>query len=177
MEDDMDHEGDRGDRAEMRDAVLDLVCRGERSPNQAADPNSFRLGRAAVAGDLIVAVAEWTATNGARYGGLFELRHGQDGHWRALGGASYGAIGEPRSGRPWAKSGGFANEHGGSFAGWVREPRARRAHVSGPSGRMFDEPVDDGVLLLCWAGAFDPNSMVVEFVDSAGQSVGTVRGA
>jgi hypothetical protein len=143
--------------AGAREALLYRLVR-----DSDADPDSVEIVRDRQVGEHLTVLARWAeAQTGRQRRGAVDLVK-RDGVWRASGGWSSNA--DHDADHPvWRAWGGGQ----GSMSGWVFDPAGTTVRLRDPDGRIEEDAVEDGVVILLYHAAFGRDS-VVEVLDGNG---------
>jgi hypothetical protein len=133
---------------------------------------SIEIAREKQAGDEAAIAVAFEDGNGVQRRGVFGLRKEPDGRWRPSGGfmGSARLTGERDVWMEWGGWGGDSRKRT-VLGGWVADPAAVSARATDDmTGRTLDDPVENGVVLFMYEGAFGHYARL-ELLDADGQVV------
>lgn len=158
-------------RQDPREVSLELVVRRYQPAW-----NTIRVDRELIVGDDAVFAIAYDDLAARPQRALLGLRRDRQGDWRSIGGSS-GSPKPAQEGEVWTMWGGWGSgveelsSRAGTIAGWVADPDAIVARLTGGSGVTLNDTIVGGVAVFLWTGEFQERDARVELLDAEDQVI------
>ena len=158
-------------RQDPREVALELVVRRHQPAW-----DTIRVDRELIMGDDAVFAVAFDDLGAKPQRALLGLRRDGQGDWRSSGG-SWGSPQPARETELWTMWGGWGSggeelsSRAGVIAGWVADPDAIVARLTGGSGVTLNDKIESGVAVFLWAGDFKELDARVELLDAEDQVI------